>query len=190
MNKRTSLILIGVCLGLILGFVLSQTHLTINHSPSLGYKAFLCFKGLTPKRGDFVSIEGHPTAYFEGLHYTKRLSGLPGERIQIHDDHEHDNHGQVNRVHDNRVHDNRIHESQMFVGDYFVGALRTTTRDGKPLHPLKSMTIPQGYVFVSADNFQSFDSRYEEFGLVKKTCITGICIGLLKTEDVKSEEVS
>jgi conjugal transfer pilin signal peptidase TrbI len=167
-NKRTSLILIGTCLGLILGFVLSQTHLTINHSPSLGYKAFLCFKGLTPKRGDFVSIEGHPTAYFEGLHYTKRLVGLPGERIQTHDNHEHDNHGHVN---------------QMFVGDHFVGTLRTVTRDGKPLHPLKATTIPEGYVFVSADNPQSFDSRYEEFGLVKKTCIRGICRGFFKSEE-------
>lgn len=170
MNKRTSLILIGVCLGLILGFVLSQTHLTINHSPSLGYKAFLCFKGLTPKRGDFVSIEGHPTAYFEGLHYTKHLEGLPGENIRIGETHD--------------------HESLMFVGDHFTGALRTTTRDGKPLHPLKATTIPEGYVFVSADNPKSFDSRYEEFGLVKETCITGICMGLFKTDDVRSEEES
>ena len=84
MNKRTSILILGACLTLILGFVLSQTHLTINHSLSLGYKAFLCFKGLTPKRGDFVSIEGHPTTYFEELHYTKRLSGLPGERVRDH----------------------------------------------------------------------------------------------------------
>lgn len=185
MNKRTSILILGACLGLILGFVLSQTHLTINHSPSLGYKAFLCFKGLTPKRGDFVSIEGHPTAYFEGLHYTKRLVALPGERIQIHD-----NQGHKTRVHDNRVHDNRVHESQMFVGDHFVGTLRTTTRDGKALHPLKTTAIPEGQVFVSAYNPQSFDSRYEEFGLVKETCITGICMGLLKTDDAKSEEAS
>lgn len=170
MNKRTSLILIGVCLGLILGFVLSQTHLTINHSPSLGYKVFLCFKGLTPKRGDFVSIEEHPTAYFEGLHYTKRLVGLQGENIRIDETHG--------------------HENQVFVGGCFVGALRTITRDEKPLHPLKATTIPEGYVFVSADNPQSFDSRYEEFGLVKEACITGICLGLFKTEDAKSEEAS
>lgn len=175
MNKRTSILVLGACLGLILGFVLSQTHLTINHSPSLGYKFFLCFKGLTPKRGDFVSIEGHPTAYFEELHYTKRLSGLPGEVIQIHNNH---------------VHDNRVCENTLRVGDHFVGTLRTTTRDGKPLHSLKTTRIPEGYVLVSADNPKSFDSRYEEFGLVKETCITGICMGLLKTDDTKSEEAS
>ena len=164
MKKRLSLVLIGASLGLTLAIILSQTSLTINQSPSLGYKAFLCFKGLTPKRGDFVSIEGHPTSYFDELHYTKRLVSLPGDQI-------------------------RISDKQVSIDGSFIGVLRSTTRDGKPLHPLQTTTIPEGYVFVSADNPHSFDSRYEEFGLVKESCIKGTCVGLLKTEE-KSEEVS
>jgi conjugal transfer pilin signal peptidase TrbI len=152
MKKRSLLLILGASLGCVLGFILSETYLTINQSPSLGYKAFLCFKGLTPKRGDFVSIEGHPTTYFDGLHYTKRLTGLPGERVEDH-----------------------------------LGTLKTTTRDGKPLHPLKAMTIPEGYVFVSADHPHSFDSRYEEFGLVKESCMRGTCLGLLPGAVLREE---
>lgn len=163
MKKRTLLLILGASLGCVLGFILSQTYLTINQSPSLGYKAFLCFKNLSPQKGDFVSIEDHPTAYFDELPYTKRLTGLPGEEVGKD-------------------------KALIFVGDHYVGALRESTRDGKPLHPLKTTTIPEGYVFVSADNPHSFDSRYEEFGLVKESCMRGICLGLLKTEDAKLKE--
>ena len=160
MKKRTSILILGTCLVLVLGFVLSQTTLTINQSPSLSYKAFLCFKNLTPQKGDFISIERHPTAYFDGLHYTKCLAGLPGEKI-------------------------RISDKQVSIDGSLIGVLRSTTRDGKPLHPLKTTTIPKGYVFVSADNPSSFDSRYEEFGLVKESCIRGTCFGLLPSTVIR-----
>lgn len=155
MKNRASIILIGTSLGILLAFALSQTRLTINQSPSLGYKAFICFKGLKVRLGNFVSIQGHSTTYFEGVHFTKRLAGHSGDIIQIF-------------------------QNKMFVRGNFVGAIRTTTRDGKPLHPLKATHVPEGYVFVSADNPRSFDSRYEEFGLVKESCITGTCIGLFR----------
>lgn len=42
-----------------------------------------------------------------------------------------------------------------------------TLKLGRPLTPLISQVIPQGYVFVAASASGSFDSRYAEFGLVK-----------------------
>ena len=165
MKKRTYILILGACLSFGFTMILSQTYLSINQSPSLSYKIFLCFKNLTPQKGDFVSIEGHPTAYFDGLHYTKRLVGLPGDRIQISD-------------------------KQVSIEGSLIGVLRSSTRDGKPLHPLQTTIIPEGYVFVSADNLRSFDSRYKEFGLVKESCIRGTCVGLLKTDGAKSERTS
>lgn len=47
------------------------------------------------------------------------------------------------------------------------------TKEGKPLHPLKDPSIPPGHLFLSAPHRDSFDSRYEEFGLVRETCVIG-----------------
>lgn len=76
----------------------------------------------------------------------------------------------------------RIQRGTMLVEDSRVGDLRSRTKEDKPLSSLKAKIIPGGYVFVSADNPHSFDSRYEEFGLVKETNITGICFGIWKTD--------
>lgn len=51
--------------------------------------------------------------------------------------------------------------------------LKTHTKHSKPLTPLKAKTIPAGYVFVKANHPRSFDSRYEEFGLVAADSIIG-----------------
>jgi type IV secretory pathway protease TraF len=62
------------------------------------------------------------------------------------------------------------------------------TKEGNPLTPLSIKNIPEGrntqgiipegiipkgYVFVAGDNLNSFDSRYEEFGLVPVEKIWG-----------------
>lgn len=55
--------------------------------------------------------------------------------------------------------------------------IKTKTRRGQPLNPLKAKSVPKGYVFVQADHPDSFDSRYEEFGLVKVESIWGRSFG-------------
>ena len=148
-------------LGVLLSALLTQTEIKINQTPSLGYRVFFCLKGLEVTRGDFVSFTDHGTAYFGNLSYTKRLSGLPGDQI-------------------------RRTRHQLFINDKPVGTLRSATRDGKPLSPLKAKRIPEGYVFVSADHPRSFDSRYEEFGLVKQSCLICKCFGFFKLNEADS----
>ncbi len=143
--------------GLLLAVILTQTHITLNQTPSLSYKVFLCINGLKLKKGDFISIHDHPTSYFKDIHYVKRLMGLPGDQIHLKN-------------------------NQMYVEDVLIGSLQKTTNNGKPLHPLLIRRIPQGYVFVSADHPRSFDSRYEEFGLVKEKHIKGRCFGFFKSK--------
>lgn len=149
---------LGLSFGMLLCIVLTQTQLQINQTPSLGYKFFFCLKGLAAKRGDFVSFTEHSTAYFGNLSYTKQLMGLPGDEIR-------EDHG------------------QLFVNKQSVGPLLPTTRDGKPLSPLKAKQVPNGYVFVSATHPRSFDSRYEEFGLVKQGCLWGRCFGFFNLQE-------
>ncbi|OJW55212.1 MAG: hypothetical protein BGO67_00455 [Alphaproteobacteria bacterium 41-28] len=152
-----------VGLGMILSVVLTQTRLYINYTPSLPYKAFICIKGLTPHYNDFVSIHDHPTHFFKGLHLIKRLVGFPGDHVHIYH-----NHLYIEKT-----------QTRLLIDTHHIGPLHQTTQDGKILHPLKDTIIPKNYVFVSADHPRSFDSRYEEFGLVKEECITGRCFCLL-----------
>lgn len=150
--------MVGIAsLGMILTVLLTQTQLSINRTPSLPYKMFFSIKGLLPQRGDFVIIEDHPTAYFGKISYTKRLVGLPGDQIHIHNNH-------------------------LYVDHKLIGPLRKETQDGKPLHPLENTTIPEGYVFVSADHPRSFDSRYQEFGLVAQSKIWGKATPILSEQ--------
>lgn len=51
--------------------------------------------------------------------------------------------------------------------------VKRQTLTGKPLTPLKKEIVPKGFVFVQADHKDSFDSRYEEFGLVSVQHIRG-----------------
>lgn len=58
--------------------------------------------------------------------------------------------------------------------------LKTQTKDGKLLTPVKEVFVPKGYIFVIGSNIDSFDSRYGEFGLVRAEHIVGRCVGLFK----------
>lgn len=163
-----------VSLGILLAVLLTQIRFTINQTPSLSYRAFICIKGLAPERGDFVSISDHPTKYFEEIHYTKRLMGFPGDKIEIHGNQMYINHKCVDNT---SVNKSCTHSPDPSL----IGSLRKATQDGRALHPFKNTVIPEGYVFVSADHPRSFDSRYEEFGLVKQEHIAGKCFGLFKS---------
>lgn len=50
---------------------------------------------------------------------------------------------------------------------------KTLTKSGKTLSPIKQRIIPQGFFFVKASHPDSFDSRYEEFGLVSRKHVKG-----------------
>ena len=147
-------ILLIFTLSALLGiFLLARTHITLNASTSLPYAAFFCIKSLHPKRGDLVCLKGHACIYPAPSHMTKRLLGMAGDRIHLR--------GGV-----------------LFVGRRRVGTLRKTTREGLPLTPLRTEVIPEGFVFLGGSHPDSFDSRYEEFGLVPETVIQGTCFGL------------
>ncbi len=148
--------LLGYCAVASLGmWLLFYTHLTLNGSESLPYHGFFCVKGMKVKRGDLVCLKGHETALTPDISLTKRLTGLPGDLIEVK-------------------------EGCIFVADRNVGRLQKHTKEGRPLTPLKARIVPPGYVFLSTDHSRSFDSRYEEFGLVPEQAIQGRCFGLFR----------
>lgn len=150
-------------LTLLLGVIISQTRLYECVSESLkGVRYILMVKDLSFKRGDIVSIQGHGTVYARDKILAKRLIGLPGDVIVR------DKEGvkvlpALASSTNSRI---KTPQSQIF-------SLLEKTKEGKPLTPLTTVLIPQGYVFVAGDPPRSFDSRYEEFGLVHMENIKG-----------------
>ncbi len=92
----------------------------------------------TPKRGDIVSFY-HPLF---AAPIAKCVVGIAGDRVEIVNGHVF-----VNRIDRGRV-------------------LDKSPSSGKPLTHIESCIIPEGYVYVWAPHPESFDSRYQDIGLI------------------------
>ena len=115
----------------------------------------LVWKGKNFERGDIVYIKDHKVKYAgEKKQLAKRVLGLPGDLIE------------------------RAGEGLRFIprnlnlSPINLPFLKETSK-GESLTPLSPKIIPEGYAFVAGDHPKSFDSRYEEFGLVKIENIEG-----------------
>ena len=149
MSMRKSLLGIGV-LAALLFWLQYKTLLGIAESSSLPWKVYLVVKGSAWKKGDIVTIQGHTSSYSQGIPLlTKRVVGGEGDVILLKD------------------------KENLLVGDEKISPLLPYNSKGKPLHPVENQIISRGYVFVVGDDPRSFDSRYQEFGLVKAEHILG-----------------
>jgi conjugal transfer pilin signal peptidase TrbI len=149
-----ALLLGGAIIGL-MWLVISHTKIHLNCTDSSPYRAFICTDIMSVNYRDYVSIEGHQAEYFSGLHYTKQVAGLPGDVIEVVD-------------------------GQLYVGSRLIGQLLAETTQGLKLTPIAQSSVPEGSVFVVGDHPRSFDSRYQEFGLVKAAHIKRLCYGIGK----------
>lgn len=124
----------------------------------------------TIKRGDIVSIQGYEPNYVGKRPFAKRVLGFPGDLI-LKDK------NKVTIVPKTRVSKTLVPKalaSQDLMSKAIMPMtfepvalpLLERTSEGKPLTPISAASVPEGYVFVAGDNPNSFDSRYEEFGLV------------------------
>ena len=131
------LILIGLAGGLAL--LPSYVGFYTNESESLPFKLFLVLKKATPHKEDYA-VFSHP--WFQ-KDLIKQVVGVEGDDVRIAPD------------------------KTIWVGGQKLGSFINTTSSGTKLTPLKfSGCIPEGYVFVASPHERSFDSRYEEMGLL------------------------
>jgi conjugal transfer pilin signal peptidase TrbI len=94
--------------------------------------------GFTPQRGDVISFD-HPLF---PAPIAKVVVGVAGDTVEI-----------VN--------------GYVFVNGIDRGrVLDKSPHSGKPLTPIEPGLIPDGYVYVWAPHPESFDSRYQEIGLI------------------------
>ncbi len=151
--KTTHCLGVGVFMGM--GWWLTTyTQLLETTSESLeGIHYLIVLKSTSIKRGDIVSIQSHKPEYIGELPFTKRVIGFPGDQVI----------------------QSKTQLSVKAQNDAYAITLPLLekTKEGKTLRPLSLSTIPQGTFFVVGDHLRSFDSRYEEFGLVKAENVWG-----------------
>ncbi len=153
--KKLTNYFVGIGVFMAIGWWLTTyTQLLEVVSESLeGVRYILVHKSASIKRGDIVSIQGHTPQYVGEHIFTKRVIGLPGDRVIRN-------------------------KTQLIIkaqnGSFSITLpLLTKTKEGALLTPLSLNVIPEGYLFVIGDHLRSFDSRYEEFGLVKAENVWG-----------------
>ncbi len=149
-NLKIKQILSGatLLLGALLFVLPFKSNILISKSDSLPHKIYLLVKGNNWKKGDLVAIKNFITQYTKNQHFTKKIVGIAGDVVAIEGKH-------------------------ILINGAKHAQLKEKTKNHKKLTPIVAQTIPQQYFFVIATHDDSFDSRYQEFGLVRENYIEG-----------------
>jgi conjugal transfer pilin signal peptidase TrbI len=129
-----------------------QLGIVYSTSASLPYRTFLHLKKMSPQKGSYTSFDSP----WYGSSVIKKVVGTAGDTLSY------DAAG------------NLWIERQLQ-----VGKPKKRAKDGRVLTPLKSGVIPQGMVFVMGEHERSFDSRYEELGLIPEKDLKGRLLALV-----------
>lgn len=128
-----------------------QLHFLISETDSMPQHYFLQILPIKP------AINNYTVVFSDWYHgqVIKKIIGIGGDRIGYDQN------------------------NQMFVNNFKVGVPHCVTSDGRRLHPTPAQIIPQGYVFLYSEHIKSFDSRYQELGLVPLSKLQGLVIPLI-----------
>ncbi|HXH54418.1 MAG TPA: S26 family signal peptidase [Gammaproteobacteria bacterium] len=131
-------LLIGMCIVLSMwGFGLS---FCINVSDSLPQRFFvLTTHPNNVQRGAYV-VFNH-TIKDKKTRLLKQVQGVAGDVI-------------------------RAEGNRLFINGHYIAMAKSHSEAGLPLSPILPGIIPKGYLFVQGTHPDSFDSRYEAFGLL------------------------
>lgn len=143
--------LFSLVITMILLFTLKeQVNLVKNHTDSMPQRYFVQLCKIAPQKDD-ITITYSP--WYQG-NLIKKIIGIEGDKVHI------DKQGNV------------------YVNQQLVGKPHAKASDGSVLTPIKEGVIPKGYVFLYAPHAKSFDSRYQEVGLVPIRQLNGRLIPL------------
>ena len=140
------------CLGTftLIGLCQDAVQLIYNTGGSLPQSYFLQLKYLPARVGHYTQI-WHKTV---GVYVVKKIIGQAGDKLWYDD------------------------KKFLWLNKTQVGKLYSHRKDGSPLTPISPGVIPKGYVFLYASHERSFDSRYQEFGLIPQKALQGRLIPL------------
>lgn len=141
-----------ICLGvfLITHYLSSHINILHNYTDSLPQRYFIHFLKVKPKKNEYT------VAYSDWLkeNIIKQIIGVAGDNIHI------------------------TPKGEIYINDFKVGRAYAHASDGRPLTAVISQKIPPGYVFLYSPHIRSFDSRYQELGLVPEQKLKGRALPL------------
>jgi len=149
--------------------VLLQTvfRIDINYTNSLPDHVYITIKGYKSniKTGDYVAYkfptDSPITLFRKGDHMVKIIAGVEGDEVRR------DENGNFSIL--------RKTDSQAMhaMGGFSAGKAKPTSREGRPLTPGPTGTIPAGHYYVYAPNPDSLDSRYSLVSWINDDDIIG-----------------
>lgn len=132
------------------GFLSEHVRFIKSYTDSLPQHYFLQLPNISPKKRDLTLVYNN---FYQG-NLIKQIIGAEGDHVWYDQ------------------------EKRLWVNDQCVGDCRSHTDSGKELTPISAQVIPKGHVFLYAPHSESFDSRYQEVGLVPITQLNGCLIAL------------
>jgi conjugal transfer pilin signal peptidase TrbI len=116
----------------------------INSSFSLPHYAFWGIKEKPTQlhKGQIVAFSHS----ISSIVLIKEVAGLPGDMIRVKNQH-------------------------IYINDKDIGEIKKDSPSGSKLTPIREGIIEKGKIFVRGWHEQSFDSRYEEIGLIEVSSI-------------------
>jgi len=121
----------------------------INRTESLPQKIFLHLKTWPAQKGNYTVIR-HSSYPFPLI---KQIKGEGGDVLHYE-------------------------EGELWLNDQKIGRAFSVSSEAKKLTPIAAQIIPKGFVFLWATHPKSFDSRYEEMGLILKRTLQGRAVPL------------
>ena len=141
------------------GIFSEHVHFIKSTTDSLPQHYFVQLPKVAPKKGDLTVVYN---GWYKGK-IIKRIIGVAGDQIST------DGHGNI-FINQQKI--GRSHERSEFGGQGGMqGSVTLTT--------IKPQVIPNGKVFLHSPHPKSFDSRYQEVGLVPVSNLEGKVVAII-----------
>ena len=149
MNIFTAVLVTVILAAGVVTALSTRFKITFNTTESLDYRIFITDKSVKKfHAGDYVKFMLPSNKYFNRSHWTKRIAGVPGDRITVSG-------------------------RDVFINGVFVGHAKEKSASNTKYYPITPGIIPHNFYFLQADHEDSYDSRYRSFGLVHESTFIG-----------------
>jgi len=155
-NKQITITIIAFVLIISVASLKNRYLIIHNKSTSLSARWFVISKGKLPQKDQIFAFKAKENpAYKTGEIFIKIVGGISGDEV-------------VTKEKD-------FYITNQF-GDKFIGTAKTVSLKGQPLTMSDSGIIPPHYYFAYTTHKDSYDSRYQQIGLVNETQIIGTAV--------------